>query len=277
MPPSALITPEALASTLWNGHVKPVDASWFLNDPRRGRADYLQRHIPRAMFFDIEDISDHNSPYPHMLPSVAEFEMKVGRLGIGNHDKVVVYDSEGLFSAARVWWMFRVFGHSKVQVLEGGLPAWLAARQKTASGEEDVQATRFTARFTPKLYRSGEEIFTNLTSRAEQLIDARSPGRFRAQEQEPRPGLKSGHIPGALNFPWGQFVHQGRLRPPEEIRAIFTQGGLDLSRPVVATCGSGISACTLALALFEAGRQDAAVYDGSWAEWGSIDGLPVAA
>src|SRR5262249_9683352 len=160
----------------------------------------------RAAFFDIEDISDKSSPYPHMLPSPAEFEAKVGRLGISNYDKIVVYDGEGIFSAARAWCMFRVFGHDKVFVLDGGLPRWIAEHRKTVSGEEEVMSTRFTARFRPELYRSGEDVFNNIASKKEQLVDARSAMRFHGQEAEPRAGIKRGHIPGATNVPWPLLI-----------------------------------------------------------------------
>ncbi len=274
---SALITPEALEKILWNGHVKPVDASWFVGEPQRGRRDYLQRRIPRAVFFDLEDISDHASAYPHMLPTPQEFQARVGRLGISSHDKIVAYDSEGLFSAARVWWMFRVFGHDKVQVLDGGLPRWAAEGRKVVAGDEEVIATRFTAKLSPGLYRCGEDVFNNLERKTEQLLDARSPARFKGEEPEPRPGLKSGHIPGAVNIYYKDLIAEGRLKSPDALREIMAASGIDLAKPIVTMCGSGVTACILALAFYELGKKDVSVYDGSWAEWGAMDGLPVEA
>lgn len=274
---SAFMSSEYLANNLWNSHIKPVDASWFMpGSDRDPKEEYLSRHLPGALFFDIDEISDKTSPYPHMLPTTQEFANLVGALGISNHDRVVVYDSSGLFSAPRAWWMFRVFGHEKVSILEGGLPKWIAEARPLQSGPVELKPTRFNAKFNTALYRHGEDVYKNLQTHVDQVVDARSESRFKGTEPEPREGLKSGHIPGARNVPYKSLLQDnGMIKSLDEMREVFTAAGVDLNLPIVNSCGSGITACVLALAQYELGKKDAAVYDGSWAEWGSVSEAPV--
>ena len=275
---TAFLTTDFLAENLWNTHYKLVDASWFMPDSgRSARAEYLKTHLPGAVFFDLDDISDKKSTYPHMLPYVDIFSQKIGALGISNHDKVVIYDSQGLFSAPRAWWMFRVFGHEKTYILEGGLPKWIAEAKPVQSGTVEIMSTRYNTKFNATLYRHIEDVFNNLTKPVDQIVDARSPSRFRGEEPEPRPGLRSGHIPGAKNVFYKDLItEQGLLKSKEDMAQIFINAGVDLSKPIANMCGSGVTACILALAQFELGIKNAGVYDGSWAEWGSIKELPVA-
>jgi thiosulfate/3-mercaptopyruvate sulfurtransferase len=274
---TAFLTTDFLAANLWNTHYKLVDASWFMpGSGRDARAEYLKTHLPNAVFFDLDDISDKKSPYPHMLPYIDIFGQKIGALGISNHDKIVLYDSQGLFSAPRAWWMFRVFGHEKTYILEGGLPKWISEAKPLQSGTVEVMPTRFNTNFNGTLYRHIEDVFNNLTKPIDQVVDARSPSRFRGEEPEPRPGLRSGHIPGAKNVFYKDLItEKGVLKSKEELTQIFLDAGVDLSKPIANTCGSGVTACILALAQYELGKKDSGVYDGSWAEWGSIKELAV--
>jgi thiosulfate/3-mercaptopyruvate sulfurtransferase len=232
---------------------------------RVARSEFAQAHIPGAAFFDIDAIADHGTSLPHMLPSAADFASAVGALGIGSGDRVVVYDVRGVVRAARVWWTFRAFGHDAVAVLDGGLRKWQAEGRPVEAGAGKVQARSFTARLRPELVRNVEAMRANLASRAAQVLDARSRGRFAGTEPEPRAGLRGGHIPGSLNLPYETLYRpDGTLKPPDELRGAVTSAGVDLTRPIVTTCGSGVTASVLALALFQLGRSDVAVYDGSW-------------
>jgi thiosulfate/3-mercaptopyruvate sulfurtransferase len=265
-----------LASNLARARV--VDGSWHMPQLRRdARAEFEQAHIPGAVFFDIDAIADHATTLPHMLPDEAEFGRAVGALGIGDGDDVVVYDTRGVVSAARVWWTFRAFGHDRVAVLDGGLPRWRAEGRPVESGPARPVPRRFSAKRRPELVRDLAAMRANLATHREQVVDARSRGRFTATEPEPRPGLRGGHIPGSLNLPYDTLYRpDGTLRAPDELRAAFAAAGVDLERPVVTTCGSGVTASVLALALAVAGRPGAAVYDGSWSEWGAQPDTPVA-
>lgn len=253
-----------------------LDASWYLpGDERDCRAEFERGHIPGALFFDIDALVDSSSDLPHMLPPPDEFTAAMRRLGINGDDRIVVYDSAGLFSAPRAWWMLRVFGHRHVSVLDGGLPAWRAAGGRLASAAEERGADRTSGDFTatgpdPALLRSLQQVREAIGSGKEQILDARSAPRFRGDVPEPRPGLRSGHMPGALNLPYAQVLDPDtkRLLPPEQLKARFVEAGIDLQQPVITTCGSGVSACVLSLAMAQASGLDAPVYDGSWAEWG---------
>jgi len=265
---SALISTDALAACL--GEVVVLDGSHHL--PTAGRdagAEFLQAHIPGARFFDIDGVADKTSDLPHMLPDADSFARAMGAMGIARDDAVVVYDTVGTTGAARVWWTFRAFGHERVRVLDGGLPKWRAEGRPVEAG--------YAARLRPELVRTREAMLANIDSRAEQVLDARSAGRFAATEPEPRAGMRGGHIPGSRNLPYTELLDPGTrvFRGRAALRAAFEAAGIDLERPVAATCGSGVTAAVLALGLYELGLSDAAVYDGSWSEWGSREDTPV--
>jgi thiosulfate/3-mercaptopyruvate sulfurtransferase len=243
---------------------------------RDATAEFLAEHLPGAVFFDIDAITDQKTTLPHMLPRAAQFARQVGALGIGSDDLVVAYDTRGVVSAARVWWTFRAMGHERVAVLDGGLPRWRAEGRPVEQGKPRVRPRKFRARLRPALVRTLEAMQDNVESAREQVLDARSRGRFDGTEPEPRAGLRGGHIPKSLNLPYDALYRpDGTLLPADELRQRFKSSGLDLERPVATTCGSGVTASVLALALYVAGRPDAAVYDGSWSEWGGRDDTPV--
>ena len=262
-----LISTEALSREFGDPRLRLVDATWFL-DGSDARTPFLRERLPGAVFFDIDAVADRASDLPHMLPSPDGFAAAVGALGIGSHDRVVVYDQIGVRSAPRVWWTFRVFGHDQVRVLDGGLPKWRAEGRPTEAGEPTPRPARFEPRFRPELVRDFEAVRRELAQDG-QVLDARSAERFRGEAPEPRPGLRSGHMPGARNLPFPEVLNpDGTMKSAEDLRAAFARV-IDPDRPVTATCGSGLTATILALALARLGRLDAAVYDGSWAEWGA--------
>ena len=276
--PDALVSTEWLAAHLEAPDVRVVDASRPLTtEDRDARAAYEARHIPGAVFFDIDEIADSENPLPHMLPSPEKFASLVGRLGLGDGHRIIAYDSAGLYSAGRAWWMFRVFGHGDIAVLDGGLPKWLREGRPTESGKPMPGERKFTSSMNTLLVRDLDHMKENLESRREQVLDSRPAGRFAGTEPEPRPGLKSGHIPGSLNLPYTDILDPdtGTLRPADALRARVAEAGIDLDKPVVTTCGTGVTAAALALALYLLGHGDAAVYDGSWTEWGGRDDTPV--
>jgi thiosulfate/3-mercaptopyruvate sulfurtransferase len=256
-----------------------LDGSWHLPTANRDpKAEFLAEHIPGAVFFDIDDLSDEKSSLPHMLPSSVKFSSRMKKMGIGDGMKVIVYDSHGLFSAARVWWTFRAMGHEDVAVLDGGLKKWKAEGRPL---EDGPPPKRFERHFTPLqnsgLVRDMADIQEIVAKHHMQLVDARPVGRFEGREPEPRPGVRSGHIPGSRNVPSTSLINaDGTLKSADEIRAIFTAAGIDPKSPVVTTCGSGVTATILSLALAVIGQTNAAVYDGSWAEWGAEAGPPIA-
>ena len=271
------VTTQWLAKHLDDPDVRVVDGTWHMPQARRdARAEFEAAHIPGAVFFDIDAIADRATSLPHMLPSAAQFAAAVGELGIGNGHRIVVYDVRGVVSAARVWWTFRTFGHDDVAVLDGGLRKWRAEGRPVESGGGAPAPVTFTARLRPELVRDVEAMRANVARRTVQVLDARSAGRFAGTEPEPRAGLRGGHIPGSLSLPYETLYQpDGTLKPPNELRETITAAGVDLGRPVVTTCGSGITASVLALALYLIGRPDVAVYDGSWSEWGSRSDTPV--
>jgi len=276
LPP--VVSTEWLAARLGTPGLRPVDASWYL--PAAGRnaaAEYRAGHIPGAVFLDLDSISDQNTTLPHMLPSEADFAKQVGALGLSSSDGIVVYDGSGTnLSAARVWWMFRVFGHDSVALLDGGIGKWRLEGRRLESGVVELPPARFQAQLDRRALRSLADMRANLAHRAEQVVDLRPAGRYRGEDPEPRPGLRWGHMPGSINLPFSQLVGpDGTILPLAELRGRLEAAGIDLSQPIVATCGSGTSACTLVLSLELLGLGPAAVYDGSWAEWGGQADTPV--
>jgi thiosulfate/3-mercaptopyruvate sulfurtransferase len=276
---SYVVETDWLAAHLNAPDLVVLDGSWHLPTAGRdARAEYLAEHIPGALFFDIDEISDETSPLPHMLPSTVKFASRMKKMGIGDGMRVVVYDSVGMFSAARVWWTFRVMGHEDVAVLNGGLPKWKAEGRPVSSEPPPARSERhFTPRLNASLVRDLEEMKRIVESGSAQIADARGPGRFTGTEPEPRPGLRSGHIPGSRNVPYSRLCNpDGTLKPAPELHRLFSEAGIDPSKPVVTTCGSGVSAAVLSLALAIIGQPDSALYDGSWSEWGRDDaGTPV--
>ncbi|CAN7618408.1 3-mercaptopyruvate sulfurtransferase [Rhizobium sp. LjRoot254] len=276
--PGSLVSTEWLAAHLDDPDLVILDGSFKLPGVTPVAAeDFAARHIPGARFFDIDAIADHETTLPHMLPSAAAFERHATELGISNDSIVIVYDTPGLMSAGRVWWTLRTFGHDKIAILDGGLRKWLAEGRPVTAETATPASGRFRATFDPAAVRSKAYVLANLESRAEQVIDARSAGRFTAEEKEARPGLRSGHIPGSLNLPFNALTNPetGELLKVADIRKAFEMAGLDFTKPVITSCGSGVTAAALAFGLHLAGKVDVAIYDGAWAEWGQPGDTPV--
>jgi thiosulfate/3-mercaptopyruvate sulfurtransferase len=272
-----LVTAEWLKQRLGRTGVKLVDASWYLPPQNRNpKAEFLAGHIPGAVYFDIDEIADHSTGLPHMLPDEATFAAAAGALGLSERDTIVVYDGMGIFSAARVWWMLRTFGAKDAHVLDGGLPAWKDAGFPLQAGEPKPAPARFATRFDPASVVDFDTVGAALAAESDVVVDARSAPRFRGEAPEPRTGLRAGHMPGARNVHYESLLDgRGRMRAPEEIRHVFQQAGVDLSAPVITSCGSGVTAATLLLALAQLGKDDVRLYDGSWTEWGSRPDAPV--
>ncbi|MEQ8935387.1 MAG: 3-mercaptopyruvate sulfurtransferase [Amphiplicatus sp.] len=272
--PVPIVETDWLAANLGASGLIVIDGSWRMPGAGFAREDYDRRHIPGAVFFDIDHIADRSSKLPHMLPSADDFQRMMSECGIGSHARIVVYDDAGLISAARVWWTFRAMGHEAVSVLNGGLPKWLAERRPVDAEPVQRHASTFRAAFRPELVCSADAVRRCVETTDALILDARSLGRFEGSDAEPRPGLRSGHMPGAMSLPHSELVADGALKPVEELEAIFATRGLEADTPVIATCGSGVSAAVLALALERLGRKRVAVYDGSWTEWGDAANDP---
>jgi thiosulfate/3-mercaptopyruvate sulfurtransferase len=274
-----LVSTDWLAAHLNDPKVKIIDASYKMPGVLPLPSDdFLAAHIPGAVFFDVNAIADPNDPRPHMYPSAEQFARDVSALGISSDDTVVAYDSGSWVAAPRAWWMFMSFGHPDVKVLDGGLQKWTAEGRSVASGAVAPKPGKFHGRLDPSFVRSKQQLLGNLEAKTEQLVDARPRPRFEGTVAEPWPGRRSGHIPGSRNVPYAELfdARTGAMKPLDELRKAFTSAGIDLTKPIVTTCGSGVSALVVTLALYRLGVRGAALYDGSWAEWGLPDGPPVA-
>jgi thiosulfate/3-mercaptopyruvate sulfurtransferase len=276
-PESLLVSTHWLAEHLLAPDLVVFDASWHM--PAAGRdphAEYRTGHIPGAVFFDIDAVADHSTDLPHMLPDPVVFSSAMRKLGFGDGMRAVVYDSVGLFSAPRLWWTLRVFGVEDVAILSGGLEQWKSDGLPLEEGETPRRPHHFTARFDHCLVADRNDVQKALEAKSAQVVDVRSAERFAGKAPEPRPGLRSGHMPGALNLPFGALLDGGALKPRAELETLFAQTGIEPNRPVIASCGSGLTAAILSFAMAATGRPPATVYDGSWAEWGAAAELPVA-
>ncbi len=284
MTPAFTDDPKTLVSTAWlAAHLKDpdlriFDASWYLPDMGRdAKAEYAAGHIPGARFFDIDEISDHRSEMPHMAPPVEKFMSRMRAMGVGDGHQVVVYDGAGLFSAARVWWLFRLMGQKNIAVLDGGLPKWKAEGHPVTSEPPVIRDRHMTVKYEGHRSRDVTEVARAAKLGDHAIIDARAPARFRGEAPEPREGLRAGHIPNSRNVFFKDLLNDdGTMKPPTTLRTIFMDAGVDLKKPAITTCGSGVTAAVLSLALERIGKTDHALYDGSWSEWGMYADLPIA-
>ncbi len=276
--PKTLVGTDWLAAHLKDPDLRIFDASWYLPDMQRDpKAEYEKAHIPGARFFDIDEISDLRSELPHMAPPVEKFMSRMRAMGVGDGHQVVVYDGMGLFSAARVWWLFRLMGQTNIAVLDGGLPKWIADGHKTTTVPPTIRDRHMTVQRRDDLVRDVTEVARAAKLGDHEIIDARSPARFRGEADEPREGMRKGHIPGSKNVHYQDLLNaDGTMKPPTALRTVFMDAGVDLRKPAINTCGSGVTAAILALALERIGKTDYSLYDGSWSEWGMYADLPIA-
>ncbi|MDW8847076.1 3-mercaptopyruvate sulfurtransferase [Erwinia sp. MMLR14_017] len=279
MSSSFFVTVGWLAEHLTDPDLQILDARMLppgQESVRNIQAEYLAKHLPGAPFFDIEALSDHTSLYPHMLPRAETFAVAMRELGVNSDKHLVVYDEGNLFSAPRAWWMLREFGVAKVSILAGGLKGWEEAGLTLDSGAVELPEGEFEARFDQRVVKRLTDVLLISHEGGAQIVDARAANRFRGEVDEPRPGLHRGRIPGSLNVPWNTLVENGELKPASALREIFSQQGVDLTQPIVTSCGSGVTAVVVILALTTLGVENVKLYDGSWGEWGSRDDLPIA-
>lgn len=276
--PKTLVSTDWLAAHLKNPDLRILDASWYLPAMNRDpKAEYAEAHIPNARFFDIDDISDARSEMPHMAPPVEKFMSRLRAMGVGDGHQVVVYDGHGIFSAARVWWLFKLMGQMDVAVLDGGLPKWIKEGRETDDLPPVIRDRHMTVRRQNQMVRDVTQVAHAAKLGDHEIIDARGAERFRGEAVEPRPGLRAGHIPGSKNIPFTSLLNSdGTMKSPEDLRTVFEAAGVDLTKPAITTCGSGVTAAILSLAMERFGKSDHSLYDGSWAEWGAFPTMPVA-
>jgi thiosulfate/3-mercaptopyruvate sulfurtransferase len=276
--PKTLVSTDWLETHLKDPDLRILDASWYLPDMGRdAKADYAAAHIPGARFFDIDDISDHRSQLPHMAPPPEKFISRLRAMGVGDGHQVVVYDGAGLFSAARVWWLFRLMGKTDVAVLDGGFPKWQSEGRPIEDMPPVLRDRHITTSRQAHLVKDVTQVAAAAKLRDHEIIDARSAPRFRGEEEEPRPGLRSGHIPNSKNVPYRAVLNgDNTMKGPDDLKKVFAEAGVDLTKPAITTCGSGVTAAILSLAMERMGKRDHALYDGSWAEWGMYGDLKVA-
>ena len=276
--PKTLVSTEWLAAHLKDPDLRILDGTLFMADEGRdARAEYEAAHIPGARFFDIDDISDSRSELPHMVPPVEKFMSRLRAMGVGDGHQVVVYDAKGLFSAARVWWLFRLMGQDNIAVLDGGFPKWQAEGRPTEDLPPMVRDRHMTVRRQNYMVRDVTQVSAASKLGDHEILDARAAGRFRGDAPEPRAGLRAGHVPGSRNVPYAELLNDDRtMKDPDSLRAVFAAAGVDMAKPVITSCGSGVTAAVINLALERIGKTDHALYDGSWTEWGASPTLPVA-